>query len=88
MITEDEVIKEQLDHLKRLEKLEDFEEQLIDANCNMLDRIIVFCQKNSVPFDNTLLVLLHEARKTLSPEMKRSPFSPDSVRKPRTATTY
>lgn len=43
----------------------------------MLDRIIAFCRKNSIPFDNGLLVLLHEARKALrEPETEKVPIEP------------
>ena len=84
-------VEEQLDMLLRLERLEDFEERLIDANCNLLTRIISYCEKNSIPFDNGLRVLLSEARKALkypavekssSPDLKRFRKSPEDGTEP------
>ncbi|MHB1908740.1 MAG: hypothetical protein ACYCQJ_07685 [Nitrososphaerales archaeon] len=79
----------QIENLERLEELEKYNERLIDANSNLLSRIIDYCKKNSIPFDNGLVVLLHEARKALknpeidlSPELKRSHFSPEDEREP------
>lgn len=51
--------------MHRYYMLSDIEEPLIDANCNMLSRIIDYCEKNSIPFDNGPRVWLSEARKAL-----------------------
>lgn len=62
----------------RYYELTEIEERIVDANCNMLDRIIDYCRKNGIPFDNGLIVLLHEARKALrKPETEKVPTSPD-----------
>ncbi|MDG6904412.1 MAG: hypothetical protein JRN20_01350 [Nitrososphaerota archaeon] len=68
-----------IENLKMLYELEDIEERVIDANCNLLSRIIDYCKKNSIPFDNALIVLMHEARKALkTPTLE----TPEQVQQP------
>ena len=47
-------LESQLESLEKLYQLEEWKEKLIDANCNLLERIIAYCEKNSVPFDQGL----------------------------------
>lgn len=79
-----DLLELEIENVRKLEELEEIKERIIDANCNMLSRIISFCEKNSIPFDNGLRLLLSDARKVLniSPEVKRSFFYPGDGTEP------
>lgn len=65
-------MKSSLEAEERYKELSEISEGMIDANCNMLSRIISFSERNGVPFDNGLRVLLNEARKALKTPTRAS----------------
>ena len=68
--------------------LKELNDELLDANHNLLSRTIQFCRKNNIPIDNEMKALITRVRHILQEMQNPSPQRKHPDRTPQESTVY